>query len=151
MISLKEKKGAIFDLGSTLIEYENIPWSELFKLSLMRAYDFLPKAGIEQPEFNKFYSAFLEHVIEVEVHVENIGRTRTASASCYGDQTPYLVGQSQFGKSEGIGAVHQCLCVAGHGPEVDRRCPNDPFCLQHLVVNLLPIVFDHALPRLGAA
>ena len=66
MISLHEKKGAIFDLGSTLIEYENIPWSELFKLSLKRAYDYLPKADIKQPDFDRFYDAFLEHVIKVE-------------------------------------------------------------------------------------
>ncbi len=66
MTSLKDKKAAIFDLGSTLIEYENIPWPELFKLSLKRAHDYLPEANIEQPDFNKFHEVFLDKVIEVE-------------------------------------------------------------------------------------
>lgn len=68
-----------------------------------------------------------KHVIIVEIHVENIGRIHTASASCYDDQTSYLVGQSQFGKCECIRSVHQRLCEAGHGPEVNWSCPNDPF------------------------
>ncbi|NIP44114.1 MAG: HAD family hydrolase [candidate division Zixibacteria bacterium] len=66
MTPLKEKDAAIFDLGSTLIEYENIPWPDLFKLSLQRAHKYLHEVDIEPPEFDKFHEVFLEKVIEVE-------------------------------------------------------------------------------------
>ncbi|HER00323.1 MAG TPA: HAD family hydrolase [candidate division Zixibacteria bacterium] len=66
MTSLKEKEAAIFDLGSTLIEYENIPWPDLFKLSLKRAHKYLQETDTQPPEFDKFYEVFLYKVVEVE-------------------------------------------------------------------------------------
>jgi FMN phosphatase YigB (HAD superfamily) len=63
---LRKRKGALFDLGSTLIEYENIPWSELFRMSLERAYGYLPAENIVRPDFDDFYQAFLDQVVAVE-------------------------------------------------------------------------------------
>jgi len=75
MQKLREKKGAIFDLGSTLIEYENIPWPRLFELSLKRAHENLPRMQADPPEWATFYPTFLDMVIAKEkisneTHVE---------------------------------------------------------------------------------
>ncbi len=75
MRKLRELKGAIFDLGSTLIEYENIPWPKLFEMSLKRAHASLPAMKVSSPEWATFYPGFLEMVIEKEkisdkTHVE---------------------------------------------------------------------------------
>lgn len=63
---LRKRKGALFDLGSTLIEYENIPWPELFRMGLKRAYGYLPVENISRPDFDEFYDAFLNQVVSVE-------------------------------------------------------------------------------------
>ncbi len=67
MIELKNKKAALFDLGSTLIEYENIPWDDIYVLCLKRAYEFLGLENISQPDCDKFYQAFLRMVITAEM------------------------------------------------------------------------------------
>lgn len=63
---LRKRKGALFDLGSTLIEYENISWPELFRLGLERAYGYLSVGNIDRPDFEDFYQAFLDQVISAE-------------------------------------------------------------------------------------
>jgi HAD superfamily hydrolase (TIGR01549 family) len=67
MMELKSKKAALFDLGSTLIEYENIPWDDIYVLCLKRAYDYLGLENINRPEWDKFYQAFLKMVIAAEM------------------------------------------------------------------------------------
>jgi putative hydrolase of the HAD superfamily len=63
---LRDKKCALFDLGSTLIEYENIPWNDIYKACLKNAYNYLCDVNVTRPEWDKFYETFLEMVISVE-------------------------------------------------------------------------------------
>ncbi len=46
--------GVIFDLGSTLLEYENIPWVTLNLECFERGYRFLLEENYRPPEFQKF-------------------------------------------------------------------------------------------------
>jgi HAD superfamily hydrolase (TIGR01549 family) len=52
--------GVIFDLGSTLIEYENIPWDELNLTCMAAGYQFLKKGGHNPPEFEIFRAQYNE-------------------------------------------------------------------------------------------
>jgi len=51
-------RAVIFDLGSTLIEYESISWSQLNILCAENARKFLIKKGYTLPDENVFYHAF---------------------------------------------------------------------------------------------
>lgn len=59
----------IFDLGSTLIEYEKIPWSELLDDCIRSVGNFLIKQGNKIPDEQKFYDIFCE----VRNHYREIG------------------------------------------------------------------------------
>ena len=51
-------QAVIFDLGSTLIEYETISWSELSALCAASARKFLLKEGFNVPVEDEFHQAF---------------------------------------------------------------------------------------------
>ncbi len=51
-------KGMLFDMGSTLIEFENHSWEELDGRSISAAYEFLKKSGHPLPEFPSFEKGF---------------------------------------------------------------------------------------------
>jgi putative hydrolase of the HAD superfamily len=51
-------KGILFDLGSTLIEFDNTDWVELERNSLRLGYDFL-SGQYQLPEWDKFAEKFL--------------------------------------------------------------------------------------------
>ncbi|UCC45383.1 MAG: HAD family hydrolase [Candidatus Zixiibacteriota bacterium] len=51
-------KAVIFDLGSTLIEYESIPWDELGEECLIAARGFLAGEGFKVPAERDFTSAY---------------------------------------------------------------------------------------------
>ena len=51
-------KGILFDMGSTLLEFENHSWEELDGRSISAAYDFLRKTGHQLPEFSGFEKSF---------------------------------------------------------------------------------------------
>jgi len=53
-------KAVIFDLGSTLIEYEKIPWSELLEVCIKSVDRFLINQGVKIPAEDKFYEVFCE-------------------------------------------------------------------------------------------
>ncbi len=53
-------KGVIFDLGSTLIEYETIPWDHLHLLSLQEGYNFLQEKRYPIPSREQFERKFEE-------------------------------------------------------------------------------------------
>ena len=55
-----QPRAVIFDLGSTLIEYEAIPWPELNLVCLEKAYEFLVKKKIEIPEKEPFCITFFK-------------------------------------------------------------------------------------------
>ncbi|MBI5266685.1 MAG: HAD family hydrolase, partial [candidate division Zixibacteria bacterium] len=50
-------RAVIFDLGSTLIEYEAIPWEELNKLCAAASRKFLLKSGYAVPDEAEFFAA----------------------------------------------------------------------------------------------
>jgi putative hydrolase of the HAD superfamily len=52
--------GVIFDLGSTLIEYENIPWSQLNLDCLKAGYSFLESQKFKIPSSGEFMDSYLE-------------------------------------------------------------------------------------------
>jgi putative hydrolase of the HAD superfamily len=52
--------GIIFDLGSTLLEYETIPWSELDLLCAESGLEFLRRNGKSAPPTDIFYEKLLE-------------------------------------------------------------------------------------------
>lgn len=51
-------KGILFDMGSTLLEFENHSWEELDGRSIAAAYEFLKKSGLVLPEFAGFEKSF---------------------------------------------------------------------------------------------
>jgi len=53
-------RAVIFDLGSTLLEYETIPWPELGKKCNASAQAFLQKQGFQVPGLEEFDNAFEE-------------------------------------------------------------------------------------------
>nr|MBN2276220.1 HAD family hydrolase [candidate division Zixibacteria bacterium] len=58
--SMAEIKGVLFDLGSTLLEYETIPWEELNIRCFDAGYSFLVKDGIDVPPRDVFWEKHLE-------------------------------------------------------------------------------------------
>ena len=52
-------KAVLFDLGSTLIEFENHPWDELVSLGISGVYDELQRRGAPLPPYERFHDAFL--------------------------------------------------------------------------------------------
>lgn len=62
-------KAVIFDLGSTLIEYEKIPWSELMEDCIRSASKFLIKQGFKIPSEEEFFKVFYK----VRNHYREIG------------------------------------------------------------------------------
>jgi putative hydrolase of the HAD superfamily len=67
-----EIRGIIFDLGSTLIEYESIPWDELGQLCLDAGYEYLKESGCAVPDKNAFIS---EYVKIRDVYRKHAGET----------------------------------------------------------------------------
>lgn len=53
-------KAVIFDLGSTLIEYEAIPWSEMNLYCAASARNYLLQKGYDVPDEAEFYQAYEE-------------------------------------------------------------------------------------------
>ena len=51
-------KAVIFDLGSTLIEYESVPYPELSVTAASSVWRFLSKAGHDVPEEDEFIDFF---------------------------------------------------------------------------------------------
>ena len=58
-------KAALFDLGSTLIEYENHSWETLGKMGIMSAYPYLKKQFPHLPEVNEFGPTFYEYLRDI--------------------------------------------------------------------------------------
>jgi putative hydrolase of the HAD superfamily len=53
-------KAVIFDLGSTLIEYEKVPWTKLLGDCIKSVGEYLINQGIELPNEEKFYKVFCD-------------------------------------------------------------------------------------------
>ena len=52
-------KGILFDLGSTLIEFDNTEWEKLETASVKQGYEFLVQRGYRLPEWEVFGKIFL--------------------------------------------------------------------------------------------
>ena len=52
-------KGILFDLGSTLIEFDNTEWDKLERACVQQGYEFLVKRGYKIPEWETFGKTFL--------------------------------------------------------------------------------------------
>ncbi len=52
-------KGILFDLGSTLIEFDNTEWGKLETASVKKGYDYLIRRGYRLPEWEVFGKTFL--------------------------------------------------------------------------------------------
>ena len=50
----------IFDMGSTLLEFENVPWAALYPTSVASAYRYLDRVGKVCPPFDPFLARFNE-------------------------------------------------------------------------------------------
>ena len=57
-------KGVLFDLGSTLLEFENHSWGELDGRCIAATYEFLKKSGLKLPDFPKFEKSFRQVLAE---------------------------------------------------------------------------------------
>lgn len=58
---MREFKGIFFDMGSTLIEFENSTWKVLGQRSAEKSYSFLKDRGLIKSDFNH-YSALLQNL-----------------------------------------------------------------------------------------
>ncbi len=57
-------KGILFDMGSTLLEFENHSWEELDGRSIAALYNFLQESGHRLPEFAGFEKCFCSVLAE---------------------------------------------------------------------------------------
>jgi putative hydrolase of the HAD superfamily len=57
---VKNCRGVLLDLGSTLLEYENAPYAELIPQSFKSAYDYIIENSTKTPDYDAFYKAFRE-------------------------------------------------------------------------------------------
>jgi len=57
-------KGVLFDMGSTLLEFENHSWGELDGRCIAAAYEFVEKSGHKLPEFPEFEKSFRQVLAE---------------------------------------------------------------------------------------
>lgn len=51
-------KAVIFDLGSTLIEYEFISWEELGSMCALKTFEFLKESGFDIPGYDKYFEIY---------------------------------------------------------------------------------------------
>ncbi len=58
-------KAALFDLGSTLIEYENHDWPSLGKMGIIAAYPFMKDRFPQLPDVKSFGQTFYKYLREI--------------------------------------------------------------------------------------
>jgi putative hydrolase of the HAD superfamily len=63
-------KAVLFDMGSTLIEFENCTWDILGKRCSQRGYDFLKRKDHELPRFEEFSRALDEQFLKARSEVK---------------------------------------------------------------------------------
>jgi putative hydrolase of the HAD superfamily len=66
-----ELKAILFDMGSTLIEFENSTWEVLGKLCAQRGYDFIKESDLGLPEFPEFSRALDEEFLKARAQVQD--------------------------------------------------------------------------------
>ena len=72
----KALKAVLFDMGSTLIEFENLTWDELRRLSTEKGYEFLKEKDATVPDFDDFsmvlYDEFAKARAEIEENLNEL-------------------------------------------------------------------------------
>ncbi len=68
---IKNCRGVLVDLGSTLLEYENIPYAELIPQAFRNAYDYLLANCPKQPDYEDFFAKFKEIVTHLQQRAAN--------------------------------------------------------------------------------
>ncbi len=68
---IKNCRGVLVDLGSTLVEYENIRYSELIPQSFKNAYEYLLANCSKQPDYDDFYAKFRQILIHLQQRAAN--------------------------------------------------------------------------------
>lgn len=58
-------KAVLFDLGSTLIEYESHDWPTLGRMGITNAYPYMKKIFPELPELSRFGQSFYQHLRQI--------------------------------------------------------------------------------------
>ncbi len=66
----KQLKAVLFDMGSTLIEFENYTWDVLGRLSAEKGYDFLREKNVTVPDFEVFSKALFEEFAKAKSEIE---------------------------------------------------------------------------------
>ena len=66
----KALKAVLFDMGSTLIEFENLTWDELRRLSTEKGYQFLKEKNLSVPDLEEFSRVLLAGFMEARAEIE---------------------------------------------------------------------------------
>jgi putative hydrolase of the HAD superfamily len=92
-------KGILFDLGSTLIEFDNTDWEELERTCLRQGYNFLSEQH-QLPEWEKFAEEFLRkfHLAWIEADVSLV-EVRFADWVSHYLQSDHIISQDGIGRS----------------------------------------------------
>jgi HAD superfamily hydrolase (TIGR01549 family) len=67
----KKLKAILFDMGSTLIEFENSTWDVLGRLCAQRAYQFLKQEKLSLPGFDEFSNTLDEEFLKARDEVKD--------------------------------------------------------------------------------
>jgi len=66
---LRGMKAILFDMGSTLLEFENSSWDVLARVCAERSYEFLKKNGLNLPEFESFSGLLESEFLKAQTQV----------------------------------------------------------------------------------
>ncbi len=66
----KKLKAVLFDMGSTLIEFENATWDVLARLSTEKGYGFLKEKNAIVPDFDEFSKVLYEEFAKARAEIE---------------------------------------------------------------------------------
>ena len=66
----KQLKAILFDMGSTLIEFENYTWDVLARLSAEKGYEFLKEKNVSVPDFEEFARVLFDQFAKAKSEIE---------------------------------------------------------------------------------
>lgn len=66
----KRLKAILFDMGSTLIEFENSTWDVLARLSTEKGYEFLKEKNVSLPIFEEFSNILYGELVKAKSEIE---------------------------------------------------------------------------------
>jgi FMN phosphatase YigB (HAD superfamily) len=66
----KQLKAVLFDMGSTLIEFENYTWDVLRRLSAEKGYEFLQEKNLSLPNFEEFSKVLYDELVKARSRIE---------------------------------------------------------------------------------